>query len=48
MRNVWEWVQLGWPVALAYVIAFFAMLSVRAWQPDVPHKERAIEIHASR
>ncbi|HXA09604.1 MAG TPA: hypothetical protein VNW28_06450 [Chthoniobacterales bacterium] len=48
MRNVWEWVRHGWPVALAYVIAFFAMLSVRAWQPDVPHKERAIEIHASR
>ncbi len=47
-RSVWQWVRHGWPVALAYVIAFFAMLSVWAWHPDVPHKERAVEIHASR
>jgi hypothetical protein len=48
VRNVWQWVRHGWPVDLAYVIAFFAMLSVWAWHPDAPHKERAVEIHAPR
>ena len=47
-RSVWQWVRHGWPVALAYVIAFFFMLSVWSWHPDTSHPAAAIEIHAPR
>ena len=47
-RSVWQWVRHGWPVALAYVIAFFVMLSFWSWHPDTSHQADAIEIHAPR
>ena len=47
-RSVWQWVRHGWPIALAYVIAFFVMLAVWPWHPDAPHKEDVVEIHSSR
>ncbi len=43
-RSVWQWVRHGWPIALAYVIAFFVMLSFWSWHPDAPHKGAAVEI----
>ncbi len=46
-RSVVQWVRQGWFVAVAYVIAFFFMLSVWPWRPDSPHKERAAPIHAT-
>ena len=47
-RSVWQWVRHGWPVALAYVIAFFVMLAVWSWHPDASHKADVIEIHSPR
>ncbi len=47
-RSVWQWVRHGWPVALAYVIAFFVMLTVLPWHADSPHKEGVVEIHSSQ
>ena len=42
-RSVGLWLRHGWWVAVAYVIGFFAMLSVWGWHPDVPHKPPAVE-----
>jgi len=36
-KSVGRWVSQGWPVALAYVVGFFAMLAVIGWHPDAPH-----------
>jgi Na+/H+ antiporter NhaD/arsenite permease-like protein len=36
-RSVGHWLRHGWPIAVAYVIGFFLMLSVWNWRPDVPH-----------
>jgi Na+/H+ antiporter NhaD/arsenite permease-like protein len=36
-RSVVQWVRHGWWVAAAYVVAFFAMLVIWHWQPDVAH-----------
>jgi Na+/H+ antiporter NhaD/arsenite permease-like protein len=36
-KSVGRWVSQGWPVALAYVIGFFAMLALVGWHPDPPH-----------
>jgi Na+/H+ antiporter NhaD/arsenite permease-like protein len=47
-RSVWQWVRHGWPVALAYVVAFFVMLAVWLWHPDASHKADVIEIHSPR
>jgi hypothetical protein len=41
-------VRHGWFVPLAYIIAFFVMLSVWPWHPDARHKEDAVEIHSPR
>ena len=35
-KSVGRWVSQGWPVAAAYVIGFFVMLSVIGWHPDAP------------
>jgi Na+/H+ antiporter NhaD/arsenite permease-like protein len=43
-RSVGQWVRHGWYVILAYVIGFFAMLSIWTWQPDAPHRERPAKI----
>ena len=47
-RSVGRWVRHGWFVPLAYIIAFFVMLSVWPWHPDAPHQEGAAEIHSPR
>ena len=47
-RSVGRWVRHGWFVPLAYIIAFFVMLSVLSWHPDAPHKEDGVEIHSPR
>jgi Na+/H+ antiporter NhaD/arsenite permease-like protein len=36
-KSVGRWVSQGWPVAVAYVIGFFAMLALLGWNPDAPH-----------
>jgi hypothetical protein len=36
-KSVGRWVGQGWPVAIAYVIGFFVMLTVVGWHPDPPH-----------
>jgi hypothetical protein len=46
-RSIWLWLRHGWFVAVAYVIGFFAMLSLWPWNPDPPHKTRKIEGHSS-
>ena len=46
-RSVWQWVRHGWPVALAYAIAFFVMLSFWSWHPDAPHKSDVVETHSA-
>jgi Na+/H+ antiporter NhaD/arsenite permease-like protein len=35
-KSVGRWISRGWPVAAAYVIGFFVMLTVIGWHPDVP------------
>jgi len=35
-KSVGRWVGQGWPVAVAYVIGFFAMLAILGWHPDAP------------
>jgi len=47
-RSVGRWVRHGWFVPLAYIIAFFVMLSVWPWHPDARHKDDAVEIHWPR
>lgn len=37
-RNVVAWVREGWPVALGYVVGFFALLWAFGWQPHPPHR----------
>jgi Na+/H+ antiporter NhaD/arsenite permease-like protein len=46
-RSVGLWLRHGWLIAVAYVIAFFVMLSFWQWHPDAPHKESAAPIHAT-
>jgi Na+/H+ antiporter NhaD/arsenite permease-like protein len=46
-RSVGQWVRHGWFVPLAYVIAFFVMLSVWPWHPDAPHKEKSVPASAT-
>ena len=36
-RNTARYVKEGWPVMLAYVVAFFVMLLTLGWQPHPPH-----------
>jgi Na+/H+ antiporter NhaD/arsenite permease-like protein len=37
-KSVALWIRHGWFVILAYVLAFFAMLAVWKWKPDLPHR----------
>ncbi len=46
-RSVGLWVRHGWFIIVAYVIAFFAMLSVWDWHPDEPHREKVVPVHAT-
>ena len=39
-KSVGSWLRHGWPVAVAYVIGFFVMLSILGWHPDEKHKAR--------
>jgi len=43
-RSVLEWVRHGWFVAVAYVVAFFAMLAFWPWHPDTQHKDIGTEM----
>jgi len=43
-RSVLQWVRHGWFVAVAYVVAFFAMLALWPWHPDAPHKDIGTEM----
>jgi Na+/H+ antiporter NhaD/arsenite permease-like protein len=36
-RNTGRYLKEGWPVALAYVVGFFALLVALGWQPHAPH-----------
>ena len=47
-RSVWQWVRHGWFVAVAYVVAFFAMLTLWPWHSDAPHKDIGTEMAAPR
>ncbi len=33
VRSVGQWLRHGWPIALAYVVGFFAMLVFWNWHP---------------
>jgi Na+/H+ antiporter NhaD/arsenite permease-like protein len=35
-KSVGRWISQGWPIALAYVIGFFAMLAMIGWHADAP------------
>jgi hypothetical protein len=35
-KSAVAWVRSGWHVAVAYIVAFFAMLLVLSWHPDPP------------
>ncbi len=43
-RSVLQWLRHGWFIAVAYVVAFFAMLTFWPWHPDLPHKDRESEM----
>ncbi len=36
-KSVGLWLRHGWPVVVAYTVAFFFMLAVIGWHPDAPH-----------
>jgi Na+/H+ antiporter NhaD/arsenite permease-like protein len=38
-KSAGRWLLHGWHVSVAYVIAFFVMLSLLGWHPDPPHKK---------
>ena len=38
-KSVGGWIKNGWHVTLAYIIAFFVMLWIVGWNPQVPNKE---------
>jgi Na+/H+ antiporter NhaD/arsenite permease-like protein len=40
-KSVGLWLRHGWYVAVAYVVAFFAMLLIVGWEPHAPHKDVA-------
>ena len=49
-KSALKWLLHGWWVALAYVVGFYALLTVLGWQPHAPHKEApaaavAVEAH---
>ncbi len=44
-RSVGLWIRHGWVIILAYVIAFFVMLTVWDWHPDASHKQRVAPVH---
>ncbi len=46
-RSVWQWIRHGWPIAVAYVIAFFFMLAVWPWHPDAPHRKKIAPVPAA-
>jgi Na+/H+ antiporter NhaD/arsenite permease-like protein len=35
-KSVVLWLRYGWAIALAYIVAFFAMLAILGWHPDPP------------
>ena len=37
-RNTGRWLKEGWPVAMAYVVGFFAMYLILGWHPHAPHR----------
>ena len=37
-KSAVAWVRAGWHVTVAYVIAYFFMIAVLGWHPDVPHR----------
>jgi Na+/H+ antiporter NhaD/arsenite permease-like protein len=37
-KSAVAWVRGGWHVTVAYVIAYFFMVAVLGWHPDVPHR----------
>ena len=43
-RSVLQWLRHGWFVVVAYIVAFFVMLAVWPWHPNLPHKERAAAV----
>ncbi|QOZ38124.1 citrate transporter [Bradyrhizobium sp. CCBAU 53421] len=36
-KSVVRWITQGWPIMVAYVVGFFAMLALLGWHPDAPH-----------
>ena len=40
-RSVGRWLRHGWPVAIAYVVGFFVMLTLMGWEPRERHKSSA-------
>ncbi len=44
-RSVTLWLRHGWPIIIAYVVGFFAMLAVWDWHPDAPHKKKVVPVH---
>ncbi|OKO70045.1 SLC13 family permease [Bradyrhizobium sp. NAS96.2] len=36
-KSVVRWIAQGWPIMVAYVVGFFAMLALLGWHPDAPH-----------
>jgi Na+/H+ antiporter NhaD/arsenite permease-like protein len=36
-KSVGRWISQGWPIMIAYLIGFAAMLALVGWHPDTPH-----------
>lgn len=36
-KSVGLWLRGGWPIVIAYVVGFVAMLALVGWHPDAPH-----------
>ena len=46
-KSVGLWLRHGWPVSVAYVIGFFAMLALIGWHPDQDHRKQVSNTIAS-
>ena len=45
-KNAGQWLRHGWHVAVAYIVAYLAMVMIVGWHPEPLNKHRrpAVEI----
>ena len=44
-KSVGLWLRHGWPIAVAYVLGFLAMLVILGWHPDPDHRRAGASLY---